>query len=269
MSGRYGEKTRTTEAVSTLGQRPQVATTQQPYEQIFTSPGTWTWPGNVTHVEVLLVGGGGGGGYRGTPVPAATISGAGGGGGVRLIEDVAVSAPVPVTVGSGGAGSTGPTVPAGAGGTSAFGPLEVGGGGGGGSANQTAPQLAGTNAPPIGGGTGGNGAISGGSGGDYGTVGNQLDSGNGAGSESLLLSGPLQLMTGGAGRYGYGAGGISTDPSPNAPADQGVAIYAGQSKLSGGNGTANTGVGGNGVWVTAGGSGGSGGSGIVIVKWWE
>jgi hypothetical protein len=43
--------------------------------QVFTSPGTWTNPGNITKVKVTVVGGGGAGGD-----PGNTCGGGGGGG---------------------------------------------------------------------------------------------------------------------------------------------------------------------------------------------
>ena len=73
--------------------------------QLFTSPGTWTKPSSTTQVRVLVVGGGGGVG----------TGGPGGGAGGLAWAMVPVSAPVSITVGSGGAAYSG------SGGTSSFG----------------------------------------------------------------------------------------------------------------------------------------------------
>ena len=108
----------------------------------YTTPGTWTWPGNIDFVEVILVGGGGGAGR--TPGPVFPTGGAGGGGGVRTVT-VPVTGPVPYTIGAGGTSASGPapTLSNTPGGDTSFGSYSVGGGGrsrGG--------------APPDGGGTG-------------------------------------------------------------------------------------------------------------------
>ena len=179
MSARYGSKTRSGEAVSGLGRRATAGGAGgvlQPYEEVFTAPGTWTCPATTTSVQVLLVGGGGGGGgatYTNppqvSPLPGF-LAGSGGGGGVRVVN-VPVSGPVPVTVGAGGSGgpATTPTVGT-TGGDSSFGPESVGGGGGGGGFLPTSiptaptypssglnihPDLIGVSAPPNGGGGGG------------------------------------------------------------------------------------------------------------------
>lgn len=66
--------------------------------QVFTSPGTWTNPGNVTKVKVTVVGGGGGASGRGV--------GAGGGGGAAIeVIPFPSATNVPVTVGGGGSGT--------------------------------------------------------------------------------------------------------------------------------------------------------------------
>lgn len=105
----------------------------------YTSPSTWVWPGRITTVEVILVGGGGGAAQW--PTPTSTGISGGGGGGVR-VATVPVSGPVPITVGAGG--TSGPVPTHTSGGTSSFGSISVGGGG-----------RAGSPAPPIGGGGGG------------------------------------------------------------------------------------------------------------------
>lgn len=96
-------------------------------QQPFTSPGTWTHPGNPTlaYVEVLLVGGGGSRRTITQVAPLAPYDVGGGGGGIRLEKGVPVTGPVPVTVGAGA--PTGATP----GGSSSFGPISVNGGAGG------------------------------------------------------------------------------------------------------------------------------------------
>lgn len=90
--------------------------------QLFTAPGTWTKPSSVSQVRVTVVGGGGGA-YSTTFV-------AGSGGLASAI--VPVSAPVSITVGSGGVNGTGRS----AGGTSSFGSAVSATGG----AAQTSPS---------------------------------------------------------------------------------------------------------------------------------
>lgn len=178
-----------------------------PFYEVFTSPGTWTCPPVVKSVEVWVVGGGGGG-WLNPLVPAAY----GGGGGAVVRKVLPVSGPVPITVGSGGAGASGgPTFSGGTGGISGFGPLgpgpeplipatTVAAGGGGGAGGPG-------NAPPIGGGGGSGGSQNyGGAYGYYG--GNQA----GGGTRSSGQTGS-PLADGGLGKtlplYGYqfGAGG--------------------------------------------------------------
>lgn len=84
---------------------------------VFTSPGTWTNPGNITKVKVTVVGGGGGGGTAIATNPFnAEASGSGGGGGGTAIEVIPFPSAtnVSVTTGAGGGAAT-------AGGTSSFG----------------------------------------------------------------------------------------------------------------------------------------------------
>ena len=86
--------------------------------ELFTAPGTWTKPASCTQVRVTVIGGGGG----------ANVSGPGGAGGFAVAQ-VPVSAPVAITVGSGGQASPGVT----SGGTSSFGPAVSATGGSAGS----------------------------------------------------------------------------------------------------------------------------------------
>lgn len=78
--------------------------------EVFTAPGTWTKPASATQVRVTVVSGGGGGGGPSAP----TLFGGAGGFGGYAKAIVPVSAPVAITVGSGGG-------PATSGGTSSFG----------------------------------------------------------------------------------------------------------------------------------------------------
>lgn len=99
--------------------------------QVFTANGTWTATSpNLKSVKVSVVGGGAGGGAGSIgpiPAPVVTIGGLGGSGGVSIgsfpvAANPALSAPVTVTVGLGGAASA-------AGTTSSFGALASGTGG--------------------------------------------------------------------------------------------------------------------------------------------
>ena len=109
--------------------------------QLFTSPGTWTNPGSVTQVRVLVIGAGGGSGSKATGYNPGT----GGGGGVGYAVNVPVSGPVAVTIGVAGAGATYPGSGA-SGGTSSFGSLVSCTGGGGGTPGNPTPtaQIPGT-----------------------------------------------------------------------------------------------------------------------------
>ena len=101
------------------------------FQEVFNAPGTWTWPGRVSGVEVLIVSGGGGG-QTGPTTPPLTVAISptawAGSGGVGVFT-VPVSGPVPVTVGAGGTAVAYPATPAlglqngGNGGSSAFGSL--------------------------------------------------------------------------------------------------------------------------------------------------
>ena len=100
--------------------------------QVFTSPGTWTNPGNVDKVKVTVVGGGGGGG--GAAISNDTAIGGSGGGTAIEVIPFPTGTNVPVTVGNGGAAATPVTNnPGSPGGTSSFGPYCSATGGGGGS----------------------------------------------------------------------------------------------------------------------------------------
>lgn len=200
--------------------------------EVFDSPGTWTWPGANRQVKVLAVGGGG------------RNNNGGGGGGAVIVRSVPVESPLSVTIGAG----AGPTDPAG-GTTSVTGTnflVEAGGGGTGGRAGPspapTSPMLQwnGSDAPPIGGGGGGGGyfipgSIPGqgmfhvGGKGGFGAPGNNAVSNQDYGNPTLNwnipgngvrdttsggggggASGAAFGVNGGAGLYGFGAGGIGS-----------------------------------------------------------
>ncbi|MEK9154790.1 MAG: glycine-rich domain-containing protein [Patescibacteria group bacterium] len=96
--------------------------------KLFQASGTWTKPSGVNTVYVQVAGGGGGGGsYQG-----GVGSGGGGGGYVEGIIDVSSISSVPVTVGTGGAGSAVWNISGGNGGSSSFGSFVVATGGAGG-----------------------------------------------------------------------------------------------------------------------------------------
>ena len=100
------------------------ATGGQLQTEIFTAPGTWTKPASCSQVRVTVAGGGGGGSNH-APGP---FQGRPGGSGGYAKAIVPVSAPVSITIGSGGAALN-------AGGTSSFGPaVSCTGGGAGGPA---------------------------------------------------------------------------------------------------------------------------------------
>ena len=243
---------------------------KQPYEQIFTSPGTWTCPATVTWVDVTAVGGGGGG--TGS-YPGQTGGGAGGGG-VRR-DFVPVSGPVPVTIGAGGSvGSPAPPIggsTAGSvGGTTSFGPFSVGGGGGAAGGGASGP----TAAPPTGG--GGGSRPGGGLRSDAGLYGSQSrgQSGGGAwnaGGTSIITFAASTFngsVSSSKGKYGFGGGGNRYDLFISTTYYPAVGAKDGGGEPGSGSGEANRGGGGGGTPYGSGGSGTAGGSGIVIVRWW-
>ena len=210
------------------------------------------------YVEVLVVAGGGGGGGHG-----------GGGGAGGLIYNSAYqitnASAITVTVGGGGAGTTGPANGAN-GSNSVFGSLTAIGGGGGAYAN-----------PGSNGGSGGGGGYNGSVGG-LGTAGQGNDGGKGDGGTNFPGGGG-----GGAGQVGlnnvgttsgkggdglaFSISGTSTYYAGGGGGNGYPSSFPGAGGLGGGatggssnSGTANTGGGG-------GGGNGSGGSGIAIVRY--
>lgn len=174
----------------------------------FTSPGTYT-TGGCTSVDVLVVAGGGGG-----------SGGGGGAGGVRLISSHPIPAsPIPVTVGSGGAGSPAwPCASSSAGSPSNFGapsPIAATGGG-----------LTGYNNQP-GGVPGGPGGSAGGAGGSYRN--NSGGSGN-VGGYSPPEGNPSGSSAGDAATYSANGGGGGACQSGGNAGSFGTKSFGGNGK---------------------------------------
>jgi hypothetical protein len=105
----------------------------------FSGTGTHTWqlPAGVSTVSILIIGGGGGGG-----------SGGGGAGGfLERSNETLLSGSYSVTVGAGGAASTGGFAQGSPGGSSSFSSWSAGGGGGGGRGDRVGTREGG-DAPP-------------------------------------------------------------------------------------------------------------------------
>ncbi len=259
----------------------------------FTSTGsnTWTCPAGVTSIDVLAVGGGGGGGRN------SLQGGGGGAGGLVYAENYSVTPGVEydITIGAGGAGTTGTATNGANGSDTVFNVnaegggatiTAIGGGGGagfhegsnGGSGGGGQPGRNGGNATQgnSGGGTGyGNNGAAGYSGGgtdDHGGGGG----GAGAAGTTAVTN---KAGNGGIGRYygyrfgdsvgdsGYFAGGGGGGTRQQASAiGIGGSGGGGNGQFNGEgneNGQANTGGGGGGG--SANDSGGNGGSGTVIL----
>jgi len=180
--------------------------------QVFTSPGTWTNPGNITKVKVTVTGGGGG--ARGEALAdEGAVGGAAGGTAIEIIPFPSATN-VPITIGSGGNGVGAPVDTAPSGGTSSFGAYCSATGGAGGSKS--------TGVMP--------GGI--GSGGDINLRGQPASKPNGGGSyfggagQGAIFRNPGGPgNTGVAGILGGGGGGsLSTTPSPSTGAAGGAGV---------------------------------------------
>jgi hypothetical protein len=239
---------------------------------------------NTANVTALLVGGGGGGGRS---VDATRAGGGGGGGGV-VEQTVSLSAGVyPVTVGTGGIGTSGNGTTSGEvgnlnnGGNTTFAFLMALGGGGGGHGGAGIGAYGGS-----GGGSGRNDATiargiagqgnNGGGGAVTGTTA-QYGAGGGGGAAAAAASGTTLVGgAGGAGRLSsitgiyYGGGGGGARPAGSggaggtggggAGASSAAAGTSGTNGLGGGGGGAGT----NGVATF---NGGTGGTGVVIIRY--
>jgi hypothetical protein len=227
----------------------------------------WTTGVKTTAVDYLVVAGGGGAG-------AGDPGGGGAGGLLQGSVPVVTGSAITVTVGAGGAGRSGATVP-GSGTASVFGSLSAVGGGygatsstpggsggsGGGAGTSTASVFG-----EIGQGTfnqgnqGGIGSTSAGGqaggGGGAGTRGGYNSNGAGDGG-----TGVASVISGTVTAYAGGGGGSGSGTSGRGGAGGGG---AGATGTNGTSGTANTGGGGGGANSY---TGGSGGSGIVVVSY--
>jgi hypothetical protein len=255
----------------------------------FTTSGTFTISASGK-VDILIIAGGGGGGSGSNQGEG----GGGGAGGVKYFSQKTLAVgDHTVTVGLGGAGSTGATARGVNGQSSSIGSLSTVGGGGGGSRNtsvqpgalggsgggggqrdnDTANHGAGTANQGNNGGSGFEGAqMSGGGGGGAGGVGTSSPStGVGGAGGAGIVEGTTALydwtladgttatfkINGTTNSYAGGGGGSGQTTAANGQHGGG---NGGTNNASGTNGTGNTGGGGGGM-------NGNGGSGIVIVRY--
>jgi hypothetical protein len=264
-------------------------TVKAPVVQSFTSTGSSTFsvPTGISSVEVLVVAGGGGGGAS----EGFENGGGGGAGGYIYNASVPVSpgGSVPVTVGAGGSGAnpqsnqppnSSPSIPAGKGGNSSFGPISATGGGiGGGQYWNGQPGGSGGGDPGnIGGSTGGSGISGQGNpgGGSYNNAASSTSGGGGGASNSGARgtsgasgaggSGANNAISGSTITYAGGGGGAGSEDGsrPRGTGGSGGGGNGGNRGTTGSTGTTNRGGGGGGG-VEA--YGGGGGPGIVIVKY--
>jgi hypothetical protein len=268
----------------------------------FTSSGTFTNTIANLSVQYLVIAGGGGsgrqhGGGGGAGGYRCSVTGETSGGGASAESALTLSTGnKTVTVGAGGAGSTGEYIRGSSGTNSVFDTITSTGGGGGGSyqasVNSAGDGLSGgsgggagsiesTNtgsgyANSGGAGTsgqgyaGGNSAYAGAGGGGASQVGEDGSGGSPAGDAGNGGNGQTSSINGtSTGRAGGGAGG-SYGGSNQSSGSRGIATSGGGNggwgAESGTNGTANTGGGAGGGGVLANGAS-TGGSGIVIVRY--
>jgi hypothetical protein len=247
----------------------------------FLSSGTFT-PQKAISCDYLVVAGGGGGGFsRGAGGGAgglrSTVGATGGGGSLESALSLGTSA-YTVTVGAGGAASTGGK--GGSGSNSVFSTITSNGGGGGGSSASSSGLSGGSGGASTDSDTAGTGTANqgyaggvgvptapnygGGGGGGAGVVGSNgtgTNGGNGGNGISTSISGTSTSYAGG------GGGAVFVNGSGGSGGTGGGG--AGGTTGPGTNGTANTGggAGGGGHNGGAGQQGGSGGSGIVVVRY--
>ena len=279
----------------------EVVNVAPPGQNVYTTPGTYSWtaPAGITSICVVCVGGGGTGddGNAGDGG-----GGGGGGGGLAFANNIPVTPgqSYTVVVGAGGTLGNGYGSPAQAGGNSTFTVgtfVMTGGGGGGGQPYPYNPGATGgtysfVNTPAgatTGGGNGGNGGGGydggggGGGGGGYGGAG-------GAGSHSIFGGATNGGATGAGGGGGAapGPGGTGTGGGGNGGTGQsnvtgggggGSAIFGATPITNGGNGNGLTspgsqggaggfpGGGGGGSWDNGTGVVAAGGNGAVRIIW--
>lgn len=246
--------------------------------QTFTGSGTWTDPGNVTKVLVMLWAAGGGGARE------TTQGGGGGGGGAHAVAwfDVAdTGATETVTIGAGGIAISGSDADGNGGGNSTFGSLlTVFGGGGGNSGAAQGGGGGGLFAVGSSGGGAGGGPLGGavGSGGDGGA---STFGGGGGGDGGGTFDGGVSVDGGGGGGGGsnatVGNGGNSYNGGGGGGAGAGTTAGTGGVSVLGGNGGAGNDGASNATAGTqpAGGGGGSetGDSGAgapgqcIVISW--
>ena len=250
----------------------------------FTSTGsaTWTCPAGVTSVEVLVVAGGGGGG--------ADSGGGGGGGGYKhdTAYTVVPGTEYDITVGAGGAGSTGGGSVSGANGSDSVFNVNAEGsgstvtatGGGGGAGSDSGGGSDGGSGGGGAHGTSAGGSASAGQGYDGGTGTGAHAGGGGGGAGAVGYSGGAgPAGVGGAGKLfssftSYGVSGYFSGGGGGGTHGTGASGGSGGGGNAGGTGgqqptvgTANTGGGGGGGTNSGTIDGKAGGSGIVIIKY--